>query len=48
MGGLGLGAGGRAFTLPVVGDVGYLWVLVALEMGTIAWLRNYFRRYHGG
>lgn len=26
----------------------YLWVLVLLEVGILAGLRNKFRRYHGG
>lgn len=31
-----------------LGDVPALWVLVALEMGTMVGLRHYFRRHHGG
>lgn len=31
-----------------IGDEGYLWVLIALEVGAIAWLRKAFRRHHGG
>jgi hypothetical protein len=26
----------------------YLWVLVALELAMLLWLRHAFRRYHGG
>jgi hypothetical protein len=29
-------------------DSMYLWILVLLEVGTIAWLRAAFSRYHGG
>lgn len=32
----------------MVGDEVYLWILLALEIGTLAFLRNHFRRYHGG
>lgn len=31
-----------------VGDEVYLWLLVFIEVGVIALLRNHFRRYHGG
>jgi len=31
-----------------IGDEGYLWILVLLEVGAIAWLRHAFRRRHGG
>ena len=31
-----------------IGDEGYLWVLVALEVLAITWGRRYFRRFHGG
>lgn len=31
-----------------VGGEMYLWALVLLEVGAMAWLRNHFRRYHGG
>ena len=31
-----------------IGDEGYLWILVALEVAAIAWLRSAFRRHHGG
>jgi len=30
------------------GDEMYLWLLILLEIGAIAFLRNHFRRYHGG
>lgn len=31
-----------------IGDAGYLWLLVGLEVATIAYLRQAFRRHHGG
>lgn len=31
-----------------LGDEVYVWILVALEIGAIAWLRQAFRRHHGG
>lgn len=31
-----------------VGDEMYLWLIVLLEVATLAFLRNHFRRYHGG
>jgi hypothetical protein len=31
-----------------LGDEVYLWALVAIEVGAIAWLRNAFKRHHGG
>jgi hypothetical protein len=31
-----------------IGDEGYLWLLIALEVGAMAWLRQAFRRNHGG
>ena len=31
-----------------LGDEQYLWVLVIIEVGAIAWLRSMFSRYHGG
>jgi len=37
---------GRATLM--LGDEMYLWGLVLLEVGAIAFLRNHFRRYHGG
>lgn len=30
------------------GDEVYLWILVAIEVAAIGWLRNMFSRYHGG
>ena len=30
------------------GDEVYLWLLIALELGMLTFLRNRFRRYHGG
>ena len=36
-------------TIPVLDvHVSALWTLVALEIGTLAALRRYFRRFHGG
>jgi hypothetical protein len=32
----------------MVGDEAYLWGILFLELGAIAFLRNHFRRYHGG
>jgi hypothetical protein len=32
----------------VMGDEIYLWILVAIEVATIGWLRSAFSRYHGG
>lgn len=31
-----------------VGDEQYLWILVLLEVGFLAWGRHVFRRFHGG
>ena len=31
-----------------LGDEMYLWVLIFLEIGTMAFFRNKFRRHHGG
>lgn len=31
-----------------LGDEVYLWILLALEIGAISWLRSAFSRYHGG
>lgn len=50
MGGTGRAAaatpGGRL--LGLVDEVTYLWVLVGLEVGALAYMRKHFRRYHGG
>ena len=45
-----LGGRGRlgASGLIPQGDAAYLWVLVALELLAISWLRTAFKRYHGG
>jgi hypothetical protein len=49
MGGPAPAAGARPGSRPVlVGDEFYLWVLVLLEVGAMAFLRNKFRRRHGG
>ena len=46
MGGPSMGRpGGRSLNL---GDEMYLWVLVLIEAGMLGWLRQFFRRYHGG
>jgi hypothetical protein len=48
-GGLRAGIGTRPGRMQVqLGDEAYLWVLVLLEVGAIAWLRSAFRRHHGG
>lgn len=31
-----------------LGDEVYLWFLIFLEVGTMCFLRNKFRRHHGG
>ena len=31
-----------------MGDEQYLWILVAIEVGILAWARFATRRYHGG
>jgi hypothetical protein len=49
MGGPAPAAGARPGTRSVnVGDEMYLWVLVFLEVGTMCFMRNKFRRHHGG
>lgn len=45
--------GGAATSKPgsrqlMLGDEMYLWVLVFLEVGLMAFLRKNFRRHHGG
>lgn len=45
--GSGRKTGGAPSMLPQ-GDALYLWGLVAAELLAIAWLRNGFKRYHGG
>lgn len=32
----------------LIGEVGYLWVLVIIEVLLMGWLRNANRRHHGG
>ena len=32
----------------VSGPTMYLWILVAIEVALMGWLRHSFRRYHGG
>ena len=41
-------AGGRPGMNLQAGDEVYLWVLVVLEILAMVFLRNHFRRYHGG
>jgi hypothetical protein len=41
-------AGRGAASLVPQGDAAYLWVLVILEVLAISWLRQAFKRYHGG
>ena len=42
-------AGGRPGARNLqLGDEVYLWILVALELGAMGWLRHYFRKRHGG
>lgn len=49
MGGRAPAAGGRPGTRPVLlGDELYLWALLVLEVGVMSFLRNKFRRHHGG
>jgi hypothetical protein len=56
---LGVGGGGTGGTLggrmtagaPSTvpqGDAAYLWALVVLEVLAISWLRQAFKRHHGG
>lgn len=49
LGGVVQGIGTRPGRMQLrIGDEGYLWALIALEVGAIAWLRSAFRRHHGG
>jgi len=49
MGGPAPAAGSRPGTRSLqVGDEFYLWLLLLLEVGTMAALRKKFRRHHGG
>lgn len=48
MGGRKASLGGRPGTKLMVGDEGYLWLLVLLEVAAMYFLRRHFRRYHGG
>jgi hypothetical protein len=49
MGGPSAAAGARPGARSVyLGDEVYLWLLVFLEVGTMCFLRNKFRRHHGG
>jgi hypothetical protein len=49
MGGPAPAAGARPGMRPVLlGDEVYLWALLLLEVGTMAFMRKKFRRHHGG
>ena len=49
MGGPAPAAGARPGSRQVaIGDEMYLWLLVFLEIGTMCFFRNKFRRHHGG
>jgi len=49
LGGIPRAAGARPSRINVnVGDEMYLWLLVVLEALAIGWLRQRFRRRHGG
>lgn len=49
MGGKNRGIGSRPGMPKInLGDEMYLWILVLLEVGAMAWLRQQFRRHHGG
>lgn len=41
-------SGSRPGTSLRIGDEGYLWILVILEIMAMGFLRRHFRRYHGG
>lgn len=47
-GGVPFSGGRRPGMKMMVGDEGYLWLLVFIEVALMAWCRKYFRRYHGG
>lgn len=47
--GIGVSAAGRRPGIKLtLGDEGYLWVLIAIELLAMGFLRRHFRRYHGG
>jgi len=49
MGGMPKAAGARPGSRNImVGDEVYLWVLLGLEVATMTFFRNKFRRHHGG
>lgn len=49
MGGTRTAVGSRPGSRPVkLGDEVYLWILVAVEVGLMGWLRSSFRKHHGG
>jgi hypothetical protein len=48
LGGVKMSSGGRPGLKMQAGDEMYLWVLVILEVLLMSFLRNSFRRHHGG
>ena len=48
LGGVKSAAGRKPGNKLMVGDEGYLWILLLLELVAMAFLRKHFRRYHGG
>ena len=49
LGGIKSAIGARPGSVPIkLGDEVYLWILVLVEVGLIAWLRSTFKRHHGG
>lgn len=49
LGGIGVSPAGRRPGMKLtLGDEGYLWVLVGIEVACMALCRNKFRRHHGG
>lgn len=49
LGGIRQAVGSKPGRTPMAfGDEVYLWILVFLEVGAIAYFRSMFSRYHGG
>lgn len=48
LGGVRIATGAGPGMKLAIGDEGYLWLLVILEVVTMAFLRKRFKRYHGG
>lgn len=48
LGGMRVATGAGPGMKFAVGDEGYLWLLVIIEVLTMAYLRKHFKRYHGG